>query len=204
MHDYGLTDITIILDRSGSMGTIKNATIEAFNKFLREQKEVPGKANVTLVQFDDQYQVDYEGWDIKNACFLTQNSYVPRGMTALLDAIGRTITSTEKRVLKTNPAKIVFVIQTDGYENASKEFSQSRINEMISHLRNAHNWEFVFLGASQDAIQVATSYGILSSNAVYYMHSDEGINDVFNTVCCNLTSYRNGTSSNMEFKGDNE
>ena len=194
------TDITIVLDRSGSMSECKSTTIEGFNTFARTQKEVVGEAVLTLVQFDDQYQVDYEGRSLHNTNYLNDETYVPRGLTALLDAIGKTIRMTENRVNRTNPNKIIFVIQTDGLENASKEYTKSQINEMISHLKNSHNWQFVFLGANQDAIKTADSYGIAKTHAYTYIVGQEiNANSV---LSASITSYRDGTTMEVMMNKD--
>ena len=115
------TDITMILDRSGSMGHIHEQVIRSFNDFLTEQKAVEGSATMSLIQFDDQYEVNYEGIDIQNAEDLNATTYVPRAATALNDAIGRTITEMKVRLKDTNH-NVVIVITTDGMENASIEF----------------------------------------------------------------------------------
>ena len=115
------TDITMILDRSGSMGRIHEQVIRSFNDFLTEQKAVEGEAKISLIQFDNEYEVNYEGIDIQKAEDLNATTYMPRASTALNDAIGRTITNMKVRLKETNE-KVVVVITTDGMENASVEF----------------------------------------------------------------------------------
>ena len=164
------TDITIVLDRSGSMQTTKSDTIGSFNSFLAEQRKVTGQATVSLVQFDDQYEPAYEGRPLDDAPDLTDDTYVPRGMTALLDAIGRTIVRTDERFAKQgNRAELViFVIITDGHENASKEYDREKVFKLIRSYEREHNWQFVFLGANQDAIAEAGDIGIMADRAMTY------------------------------------
>ena len=140
------TDITMILDRSGSMGRIHEQVIRSFNDFLTEQKAVEGSATMSLIQFDDQYEVNYEGIDIQNAEDLNATTYVPRAATALNDAIGRTITEMKVR-LKDTKENVVVVITTDGMENASVEFRRTQIREMIKECEEKLGWKFMYLAA---------------------------------------------------------
>lgn len=154
-----LTKIAYILDRSGSMGSMQQAAITGFNRFVSSQLDVAGEARLTLVQFDDCYEVHVLALPIEQVPQLDTRSYVPRGSTALLDAIGRTIVETHAR-LQTLPAdqlpgKVVIAVFTDGQENASQTHSASQISEMIRIHREQHGWEFLFLAANQDAIAAA-------------------------------------------------
>ena len=164
------TDITIVLDRSGSMQGIAEATIAGVNSFINAQRKVDGECVVSLTQFDDQYDPIYTARPLQDVPELNGITFVPRGMTALLDAIGRTITRTGERLAATHetrrPAKVIFVILTDGEENCSKEYTRARVNEMISHQRSKYSWEFVFLGANQDAIAVGSKLGIAASSTM--------------------------------------
>lgn len=188
------TDITIILDRSGSMESVKGDTIGGFNSFLSEQQKVEGEAAISLVQFDDQYEVVYENKDINTADKLTEATFQPRGMTALYDAIGRTINSVGQRFASLGeserPDSVVFVILTDGFENASREFSATKINEMISHQRDVYQWQFIFIGANQDAILSAEAIGIGANAALTYAANADGTKEAFASVAQNVASYR--------------
>ena len=188
------TDITIILDRSGSMGSVKDDTIGGFNNFLEEQQKVEGEASLSLVQFDDQYEVVYMDKDINSADKLTEATFQPRGMTALFDAVGRTINSTGQRLAglseEERPNKVVFIILTDGFENASKEFRASKISEMINHQRNNYNWEFMFIGANQDAVLSAKEIGIPASAALTYAANAEGTEILYSRVARKVANYR--------------
>ena len=143
------TDITIILDRSGSMQSTKNDAIGGFNSFIEEQKKVPGEAFLTLVQFDNEYELNYAAKPIRFVEPLNDLTYVPRGGTALVDAMGRTINEIHARVKalpKAERPNVVVVIITDGQENASKEWTSARVNELITKLRKK-GYEFIFIGA---------------------------------------------------------
>lgn len=166
------TDITVVLDRSGSMASVRDDTIGGFNSFLEEQKSVSGSARVSLVQFDDQYEVVYECRDVQDAPPLTPQTFVPRGSTALLDAIGRTMTATGVRLAalpeEGRPEKVLVVVMTDGQENASREFTGSQIFDRITHQRKTYSWEVVFIGANQDAVVTGASYGLPAASALDY------------------------------------
>jgi uncharacterized protein YegL len=201
-----LTDITIVLDRSGSMDSIKNDTIGGFNSFLSDQQKADGEGLLTLVQFDDRYEVQQDAVNLKSVQPLNDKTFSPRGSTALLDAIGRTIQSTGKRLDAMpegeKPAKIVFVIITDGFENASKTYNQHHINDMIAHQRDVYQWEFVFLAANQDAISTASGLGINAANAMTYAANSAGAAASMDSLSRNLVSYRSGVSKNVSFSSE--
>ena len=184
MND-NLTDITVVLDRSGSMAAVRDDTIGGFNSVLEEQKQVSGTAYLTLVQFDDQYEVIYEGRSLPSAPALTTRTFVPRGSTALLDAIGRTIYAVGARLAvlpeADRPGKVLLLIMTDGEENSSHEFSRAQIFDMITHQREAYAWEIVFIGTNQDAVATGASYGIPASNALSYAPTAAGTRQALGT-----------------------
>lgn len=200
----GLTDISIVLDRSGSMSSIADDTRGGFNKFILDQRTTPGEAVVTLVQFDHEYQCVHNGVNIADVPELTSATYVPRGNTALLDAIGRTINDTGARIAalteEDRPEFVVFVIITDGHENASREFARDKVMEMITHQREVYSWSFIFLGADADAIDVARSYGISRDTAMQYSNTSAGVNAVFDSTSRNLRSMRTiGDSATLNY-----
>jgi hypothetical protein len=172
------TRIAIILDRSGSMESCKESTVAGFNEFIRTQKEIPGEATVKLVQFDDQYETVFDK-RLEDCPELTQNTFVPRGSTALLDAQGRTIVELGQELAALpepeRPSKVIVVTLTDGLENASKNYNLERIGEMIREQRDKYSWDFVFLGANQDAIQTAAAMCIPLPSAMSYSTSKAGI-----------------------------
>ena len=188
------TDITIILDRSGSMESVKSDTIGGFNSFLGEQQKVEGEASLSLVQFDDQYEVVYENKDISTADRLTEATFQPRGSTALFDAIGRTINAVGQRLAATpeeeRPDKVLFVIMTDGFENASHEFNAAKISEMTNHQRNVYKWEFMFIGANQDAVLSAKEMGIPAAAALTYAANEEGTQIAYSMMASKIKQYR--------------
>lgn len=197
------TDITIVLDRSGSMASVVDDTIGGFNRFLDDQRKAPGTAVITLHQFDDQFETPMKAQDVKSAPQLTARTFVPRGMTALLDAIGRAIGDTGARLQSLDEneraAKVVFVIITDGHENASHEYNHARVFEMIEHQRSRYNWEFVFIGANQDAIKVASKLGMPIGNAINYAANAVGTQAVFGSASSNLVRLRSGNVKSMAF-----
>jgi len=162
-----LTEIVFILDESGSMSPVKDDTIGGFNQFVEDQKKLPGFADFTLVKFSDYYKVINEGADIVNIPDLDRNSYTPSFSTALLDAVGKTIELVKKRLEKVTegnkPAKVLFAILTDGEENASREYTTSKIQDLVKEARDKDGWEFLFLGADIDAWSGGSSMGITSN-----------------------------------------
>jgi len=205
--DYA--DITIVLDRSGSMGSCVNDVIGGFNTFIDEQKKVPGKATVNLYQFDDHYDVVYENKDINDVPQLTTETFIPRGLTALLDAVGKTIVSIGERYSKMDeserPEKVFFVVITDGAENASKEYFSDKIQEMIKLQKETYSWIFVFLGADITAIDLAQTVGISHGNTMNYAHTNAGYHKLYKSVAKNITKMRDSSvtafaaANDMEF-----
>ena len=201
MVRQSITDITVVLDRSGSMSAICKPTIKAFNRFVKSQCRGPDEAFLSLVQFDDQYEPMYSRLPILRAPKLTSQTYVPRGSTALFDAIGRTIESTHQRLVHSGVdsyANVVMVIQTDGFENASRYYSRERINAMISRFRDQHRWEFVFLGANQDAIMSAACVGIPRGAAITYGATCNGTHAVFDILGQKMTARRRASAKNEQ------
>lgn len=180
------TDIIVVLDRSGSMNSCVDSTIEGFNTFLKEQQKAGEDSRITLIQFDDQYQVIYEQLEIQKTPLLSSRTYKPRGMTALLDAIGRTIRSHADYVnalpIEQKPEKVILAVVTDGYENASQHYNRALIFKMIREMEEKHQWEVVFLGANQDAIHEAGTLGISAHKAMTFVNDAKGTLDVFSDL----------------------
>jgi hypothetical protein len=184
------TEIVVVLDRSGSMGSIAPSTVEGFNTFLNEQQNSEGEAFITLVQFDDRYEINYKSIPVKNAQkLILGESFVPRGSTALLDAIGQTIEGLE------TDRDVVFVIITDGEENSSKTYKREAINKMIDTLQKENGWKFLFLAANQDAIHAGSSIGIQTANSITYASNNSGTSKVFATVSSNMSKYRSSKAA---------
>lgn len=194
------TDITIVLDRSGSMDVVAKDTVGGFNRFIEDQKKMPGEAVLTLVQFDTEYEFVHKGKSISEIPSL---DFHPRGATALLDAMGRAIFDTGERLKNTpeheRPGKVVFVIITDGEENSSREYKKAQISESIKRQTDIYKWEFVFLGANQDAIREGTSFGIGAANAMTYDHNSKGMAAAFACTSNNLRSFRSGSTQTMAY-----
>ncbi len=188
------TDITMILDRSGSMGSIATETIDGFNHFLQEQRLLPGRACLTLVQFDDLYEVLCVGKDLQEVPNLDYDTFQPRGATALLDAIGMSIRMATSRLLvfppDQRPEHVFFVILTDGLENASSRFERRLVFDMIRHQRQTNKWIFLFMGANQDAISEAGSLGIPEDAAMNFESNGHGTQAAFHKVSLNLRNLR--------------
>ena len=169
-------ELVFILDRSGSMGGLESDTIGGYNSMLSKQKnQKKGKVYVTTVLFDDEYELLHNQVSIEEMKPITEKEYYVRGSTALLDAIGKTIMQVKaNQDKKENKDKVLFVIITDGLENASKEYRKDLIKKMIEERKEKDKWEFLFLGANIDAIDAAGELGIESSRAVRYKSDKKG------------------------------
>lgn len=174
-----LTEIACVLDRSGSMNAIAGDAIGGFNTFLAAQQALPGTARLTLVLFDHEYQLAHNNVPIQDVPPLDEHTYVPRGMTALLDAVGRTIDDMGARLAATpeaeRPAKVIVAILTDGMENASRDYTYDKVSSMIRHQQQKYSWEFIFLAANQDAISSAAKLSIHADNAIAFQATGVGI-----------------------------
>ena len=176
-----LTEIVFILDRSGSMSGLEADTIGGFNGFVKKQAGL-GETFITTILFDNRYEILHNRIDAKKAC-LSNKTYFTRGNTALLDAIGKTINLVGRRLGESpeaqRPGKVIFVITTDGLENASREFSYSAVKEMIKHQSEKYSWEFIFLGANIDVAKEGDKLGIHADYACDYEASPDGIQEMY-------------------------
>jgi hypothetical protein len=206
MPKENLTEIIVVLDKSGSMNSIKQDAIGGFNSFLKTQKELPGEALFTLVLFDTEYDMVYNGTPISLVQELNDNTYVPGGCTALLDAIGRTIDTVHARLSALaetqRPGKVIFAILTDGEENSSKEYSRSVVFDKITHYKEQNNWEFIFLAANQDAITEGVSIGISPSHTLNFTADSVGINQAMGSINQAVTSFRAGNDVDLSEVGN--
>ena len=180
--NLNLTEIIFLMDRSGSMGGLETDTIGGFNAFIKKQTGMEGDTIVTTVLFDDKYELLYNGIEAKKVK-LSNKEYFVRGSTALLDAIGKTILDVGYRLSvigeEHRPAKVIFVITTDGMENASREFTYAKVKELIKHQQEKYHWEFIFLGANIDATKEASNIGISKNNAFNYEASKDGVENMY-------------------------
>ena len=168
----GLTEIVFILDRSGSMSGLEADTIGGFNSMLKKQQKEEGEAYISTVLFDDKTEVLYDRVPINKVEPMNDNQYYVRGCTALLDAIGGAIHhigNVHKYARPEDvPEKTLFIITTDGMENASKRYDYNKVKKMVEHQKKRYNWEFIFLGANIDAVSVAGRFGVAANRAVRY------------------------------------
>lgn len=199
----GYTHIAIVLDESGSMSSLKRATIDSFNKFLKEQREVPGEATISLIKFSTVVQAQYHFQGIQQAPELNDESYNPNATTALYDAEGWTIEYTGKRLAEMledeRPDKVIIVIITDGMENASTDFTRERIEALIKQQEEVYKWQFVFLGSNQSATMSAQSMGINVNSALTYAASARGIGETYSMLSKQIGDFREGTTKSVNF-----
>ena len=189
-----LTEIVFILDRSGSMAGLEGDTIGGFNAMVEKQKKEPGTALLSAVLFSDDSEVVYDRVDVRAVEPMTERQYRVGGCTALLDAIGgavRHIANVHKYAREEDrPGKTVFVITTDGMENASRRYTAEKVRQMVEHEQKEYGWEFLFLGANMDAISAARSFGIRSDRAVRYNSDSEGTSLNYRVVGKAISSVR--------------
>lgn len=208
MSKVGYTDITFVLDRSGSMATIANDVRGGFNEYIKGQKNLPGIVKFSLIQFDDKYQVDYSGLDLLDVPELTIVNYIPRGWTALLDAVNKAIETTGKRLRdlpeSERPEKVLFIVYTDGLENYSKETTTEILRDRIRHQEDKYNWQFVFMGANQDSWATAQTLGMSNSRGVSSWNSTPaGTRKSYDRLLCATSNYRAAPAA-AAFAFDNE
>ena len=179
----GLTEIISIVDRSGSMQSILDDAIGGFNTFLAAQQRQPGEAKLSLILFDHEYQVVHQAVDIQQVEPLNQDTYAPRGSTALLDAVGKTIDAVGERLAATpeseRPSQVIVSILTDGYENASQTYSKPKVAEMIKHQTEKYSWAFEFQAANMDAFAAAKELSIAPDRVVQFEATGEGVREAF-------------------------
>jgi len=191
-----LTEIVFILDRSGSMAGLENDTIGGFNAMVEKQKKEPGEAVLSAVMFSDDSTVIYDRADIRNVEPMTDRQYFVGGCTALLDAIGGAvhhIGNVHKYAREEDrPGKTIFVITTDGMENASRFYSYKEVQRMVKHEQEKYGWEFLFLGANMDAISAARSFGIREDRAVRYACDGAGTSLNFKVAGQAISMARSG------------
>ena len=189
-----LTEIVFILDRSGSMAGLEDDTIGGFNAMIEKQKREPGEAYVSTVLFDNVSEVIHDRVDIQKIEPMTRREYYVRGCTALLDAVGGAIhhIGNVHRYARPEdrPEKTIFVITTDGMENASRQYSYDRVKMMIERNKDKYGWEFLFLGANIDASKEAARFGITEDRAANYHADHKGTAVIYEAVCDAVCSVR--------------
>lgn len=203
-----MIELVFILDRSGSMSGLESDTIGGFNGMLEKQKKNSGEGRITTVLFDDSYEILHDRLDIRAVSDITSEEYYVRGSTALLDAIGKTIQKidhTQGQVKEAFKAdQVLFVITTDGMENASREYSAKQIKKMINRQKEEKNWEFLFLGANIDAIDTAEKLGIAKNRASNYHADTGGLKTCFTSIDKTISSYRSSCIIEDDWKEEIE
>jgi hypothetical protein len=181
---------------------MQEPAVAAFNDFIKIQLDVPGDARLTLVQFDDAYEVPIAATPIREVPQLTAATYSPRGSTALLDAIGRTVKETDRRITALpeaeKPGKVILTIFTDGQENASREYTATHISDLIRLYRDTKGWEFLFLAANQDAIANAAAMNMDTHSSANVMYSMAGVKSTGSAMSRKVRASRMKSSGTMD------
>ena len=208
MMKNNLTELVFILDKSGSMAGLEADTIGGFNVMLKKQQKADGDAFVTTVLFNHDYELLHDRIHVKGISAMTEKDYEVGGTTALLDAIGFTIQkikNVQKRTSESERAKkVLFVITTDGMENASSEFTAEKIKKMIHDQKEKYDWQFIFLGANIDAVTTAAQFGIEEDFAVDYHADDIGTQLNYEAVSEAVSNLRNGKTIDRSWKEEIE
>ena len=188
MND-NLTELVVVVDKSGSMGSVRNDAIGGFNVFLDAQKKAPGDARMTIVLFDTTFAFYAANVDVQSVKNFDDTSYVPNGGTALYDAVGKTIDEIGKKLAamkeEDRPAKVIFAILTDGEENSSHSYSGGKVKDMIAKQRDVYKWDFVFLAAGEGAFKEAEAMGMARGKMMKFANSGENQSKSYDS----LTSY---------------
>lgn len=188
------TEIAVIVDRSGSMEDLAGAAIRGFNSFLQEQRALPGQARLSLILFDNEYLRITDRSPIEEVAPLNSETYLPRASTALYDAVGRTIDYIGIELASTpeaeRPATVIIAILTDGLENASKEYTQADVAQMIQRQRDEYNWQFVFLGSDKGSLLEAKALNIPQDSVMAFAATEIGTQSAFNTMSETVTRMR--------------
>lgn len=205
MSKKNLTELVFILDKSGSMGGLVDDTIGGYNAMLEKQQAVEGECRITTALFDHTYELLHDRLDLKAVRPITTSEYYVGGSTALLDAIGMTIHkigSAQKHTAEEHRAeKVIFIIITDGQENASRSYSLGMIKEQIEGQKTKYGWEFIFLGANIDAVHTASTFGIGADRAADYLADSEGVRLHYATMNNAVAEFRKkATISDEHFK----
>ncbi len=207
MSRKGLTELVMIIDRSGSMSGLESDTIGGFNSLVEKQRKEDGQALLSVVLFNEEAKVIYDRADLRKVRPLTEKQYAVGGCTALLDAVGgaiRHIGYIHKYAREEDvPEKTVFVITTDGLENSSREFTYEAVRKMIERQQKRHHWEFLFLGANMDAVAEAARFGLNESRAARYEQDAEGTALTFSVIsdaCSSARKACNAEAMNVVFE----
>jgi hypothetical protein len=197
------TLVAMVVDRSGSMSSIRNDTIEGINAFLTEQKADPENTFYTYAQFDDVYEVVNDNIPVSDAPLLDHKTFVPRGMTALHDAIGKTVNRVSSFVatqpVGEKPERVILVVVTDGHENASRDFNSSSILELLNDKQNNHGWNVIYLAANQNAITQAAKFGVKTGSAMNFTAGKRGVKALYAATNLHVNSLKKGLTRSVDF-----
>ncbi len=182
--------INFVLDKSGSMEIIREATVAGFNQFLRDQQQEGGAAVMTLTLFDTRFKTVVTALPVAEVRPLDQRSYIPGGNTALYDAIAHTMRLTDRYVADHKPDQVLFVIMTDGQENASREFDQQQIMQVVQHRQSTADYEFIYLGANQDSYRVGAGMGLAAGRTLDYAASPVAAQATMERLSLNVKAHR--------------
>ena len=200
-----ITELVFILDRSGSMSGLEGDTIGGFNSLIEKQRCQEGECFVSVVLFDNESEVLYDRVKLADVRKMTRDDYTVRGCTALIDAIGGAIHHIGNIHKYARPEDVpehtMFVIMTDGMENASHRYSSDRVKQMIEHEKTEYGWEFLFIGANIDAVKTAGRFGIGSNRAVNYHADSRGTGVVYEAVCASIGKMRAGRGVSDDWSG---
>lgn len=189
----GKTLVSFILDKSGSMQSVKDATISGFNEYIQTLKKSGGEYEFSLSLFDTEISILYTDEPIKNVKELNAEVYSPDGSTALYDAVCKTVNEVEKKV--TNQ-KVLVVIMTDGEENASKEYDQEAMRSKIKELEKTGKWSFIYLGANQDSYANAAKFGVSQMNTTNFQATNAGVKATMRSMATNTVSFASASNTN--------
>jgi len=199
MPNKNLTEIAIILDRSGSMSSIKDDMEGGFKQFIEDQKKIPDPCVVSLYQFDTEFEVKFEEKKLHEVQGLGLD---PRGGTALLDACGKTISLIGQRLSakheEQRPGRVIVMIITDGHENASKEYKRADVAAKVKHQTETYNWQFAFLGANINSFDEASSLGITGAAVMNYVADSHGVGNMYGSISCGVSNYRKASYESAE------
>jgi uncharacterized protein YegL len=202
MND-NLTAIAVVLDSSGSMAPLTHDTIGGLNTFLAEQRKLAGNVLFTLCTFSDHPTLVHDCIPLTDVKDITEETYKPSGWTALLDAVGTTIDSMEKKFAamqeSERPSKVIVMVQTDGQENNSSRYNQAKIKEMLDHQTNKCKWTFVYLGSHADSFADSKSMGFTPDTSIQYKSTGIGTANVYSNVSRSIGTYRLDTSAGATF-----
>lgn len=201
-----LTELVFILDRSGSMAGLEGDTIGGFNAMIEKQKKEPGEAFVSTILFDNVSEVLHDRISLDTIPKMTDRDYTVRGCTALIDAIGGAIKHIGNIHKYARPEDVpehtMFIITTDGMENASRRFSSDEVKKMIERQKSEFGWEFLFIGANIDAVQTAAQFGIGRDRAVNYHADSQGTQVLYETLCAPISAMRSNKAIDANWGQD--